>query len=89
MKKVTGVQFLQAAKNKAAALEKDSEAAETEKPKKRRFWECKPATNGEQKTITIGIDTHERDEKGINDHVKLNFEDIFAEVRTFSSKVCR
>ncbi|KAK6056156.1 Caveolin [Cooperia oncophora] len=60
-----------------------------EKPKKKCWW-GKHKTEEEQKDdhISIGIDLVNRDEKGINEHVRFGFDDIFGEADTQHSWDC-
>uniref|UniRef100_A0A915BI11 Caveolin n=1 Tax=Parascaris univalens TaxID=6257 RepID=A0A915BI11_PARUN len=52
-----------------------------EKKKVCKWWprkQPKEATNGEQQ-MTVGINMLDRDEKGLNNHVVMDFGDVFAE----------
>uniref|UniRef100_A0A0K0DNV2 Caveolin n=1 Tax=Angiostrongylus cantonensis TaxID=6313 RepID=A0A0K0DNV2_ANGCA len=67
----------------------EEKAATEEKPKKKCWW-GKHKSEEQQKCdhISIGIDLVNRDEKGINEHIRFGFEDIFAEADTQHSWDC-
>ncbi|XGW26515.1 hypothetical protein V3C99_007258, partial [Haemonchus contortus] len=67
----------------------EEEKVGEEKPAKKCWW-GKHKTEEEQKSdhMSIGIDLVNRDEKGINEHVRFGFEDIFGEADTQHSWDC-
>ncbi|KAJ1362318.1 Caveolin 1 [Parelaphostrongylus tenuis] len=67
----------------------EEKTAAEEKLKKKCWW-SKHKSEQQQKCdhISIGIDLVNRDEKGINEHVRLGFEDIFGEAETQHSWDC-
>uniref|UniRef100_A0A1I7UXJ0 Caveolin n=1 Tax=Caenorhabditis tropicalis TaxID=1561998 RepID=A0A1I7UXJ0_9PELO len=77
-------------KKKAAAVD-EATVEEGEKPVKKSCWwkKCQKG-EGEQKdeNIAIGIDLVNRDTNNINNHVQLNFEDIFGEADSQHSWDC-
>ncbi|KAF8373354.1 cav-1 [Pristionchus pacificus] len=78
---------------KKVVTEEDVEEGK-EKTKKKCFWRCqkeKKETGDEEEQkqeMTIGIDMQMRDEKQINNHVNIQFDDVFAEPETFHSVDC-
>ncbi|PIO67756.1 Caveolin [Teladorsagia circumcincta] len=68
---------------------KDEEKGCEEKPKKKCWW-GKHKSEEEQRDdhISIGVDLVNRDEKGINEHVRFGFDDIFGEADTQHSWDC-
>ena len=73
-----------------AATEGEAAAAE-EKPKKKCYWwnrGQKSENDQKAEQISIGINLVDRDERNINDHVKLDFHDIFGEADTNHSFDC-
>lgn len=81
-------------KTKKAVIEEppkneEEKAAIEENPKKKCWW-GKHKSEEQQKCdhISIGIDLVNRDEKGINEHIRFGFEDIFAEADTQHSWDC-
>ncbi|GMR47337.1 hypothetical protein PMAYCL1PPCAC_17532 [Pristionchus mayeri] len=84
-------------KDKKKVIEEEKEIEEKEeKPKKKGWWSgCGKKEKKEGETeeepkpeMSIGIDMQMRDEKQINDHVKIQFEDVFGEPDTFHSNDC-
>ncbi|CAJ0603187.1 unnamed protein product [Cylicocyclus nassatus] len=78
---------------KNVALEEpkgDEEKTVEEQRPKLKCWWSKQKTEQEQKDdhMSIGIDLVNRDEKAVNEHVRLGFEDIFAEADTQHSWDC-
>ncbi|KJH48884.1 Caveolin [Dictyocaulus viviparus] len=67
----------------------EDEKAVEEKSKKKCWWN-RHRSEEQQKCdhISIGIDLINRDEKGINEHVRFGFEDIFGEADTQHSFDC-
>ena len=87
--------FFQKDKKKAAAaVEGEEKAPEEEKKKEKKpcFWSRCSAKKAEgeeaEKQMSCGVDMTVRDEKALNDHVKISFEDIFGEPDTAHAWDC-
>ena len=83
--------FFNKPKKTVATTEESAEKPAEEEKKKKCFWQrCsnKTAAEGDKQEMSIGIDMQLRDEKSLNEHVKLTFEDVFGEPDSFHSWDC-
>ncbi|GMS95200.1 hypothetical protein PENTCL1PPCAC_17375, partial [Pristionchus entomophagus] len=74
-------------------IEEENVEEGKEKTKKKCFWRCekKEKKEGEEEDkpeMSIGIDLINRDDKQINNHVNINFGDVYGEPETFHQHDC-